>query len=231
MHIFYTPEIATKQELPAEEARHCTKVLRLTEGDCIQLTDGLGSFYQAQITLATPKKCLFEIINCSEQPMHAPYIHLAMGPTKNMDRNEWVAEKATEIGFNELSFINCRYSERKQIKEERIRKILVAAMKQSKHAFLPKLNTMTAFEQFISQPFSGEKFIAHCYQEEQKTLKELYTPGKDVLILIGPEGDFSPEEIQLALQYGFQPISLGKSRLRTETAAIYACSTINVINQ
>ncbi len=231
MHIFYAPEIATKQELPAEEARHCTKVLRLTEGDCIQLTDGLGSFYQAQITLATPKKCLFEIISCSEQPMHTPYIHLAMGPTKNMDRNEWVAEKATEIGFNELSFINCRYSERKQIKEERIRKILVAAMKQSKHAFLPKLNTMTAFEQFISQPFSGEKFIAHCYQEEQKTLKELYTPGKDVLILIGPEGDFSPEEIQLALQYGFQPISLGESRLRTETAAIYACSTINVINQ
>lgn len=231
MPIFYTPNIELKQELSPEEARHCSKVLRLSEGDSIMLTDGIGNFYNAEITVSTPKKCLFKIISKQTPTPSKTYIHLAMGPTKNMDRNEWVAEKATEIGFNELTFLNCRFSERRVIKNERIEKILISAMKQSKRAILPKLNEMTPFEKFITQPFNGQKFIAHCYKENQELLKELYKPKGNALILIGPEGDFSPEEIQLALDNGFQPISLGESRLRTETAAVFACSTINIINQ
>lgn len=231
MPIFYTPNIDQIKELPSDEAKHCSRVLRLTEGDHITLTDGKGNFYEAEITLTTPKKCLFNILETHTPTPPKVYIHLAMGPTKNMDRNEWVAEKATEIGFNEFTFLNCQFSERKIIKTDRVEKILVSAMKQSKRATLPKLNEMTPFKTFITQPFNGQKFIAHCYKENQELLKELYTVGENALILIGPEGDFSPEEIQLALDNGFQPISLGDSRLRTETAAIFACSTINILNQ
>lgn len=231
MPIFYTPDIDKSLELPEDESRHCSKVLRLTEGSAIELTDGRGNFYDAEITVSSPRKCLFQIINTHTQKPSSVYIHLAMGPTKNMDRNEWVAEKCTEIGFNELSFLNCRFSERKVIKEERIDKILVSAMKQSKQAYLPKLNPMINFEAFISQPFEDQKFIAHCYKENQELLKELYVPGQNALILIGPEGDFSPEEVQMALDNGFKPISLGENRLRAETAAVFACSTIQILNQ
>ena len=148
-----------------------------------------------------------------------------------MDRNEWFAEKATEIGFDELTFLNCRFSERKVIKTERISKILVSAIKQSLKARLPKLNEMTDFHTFIQQDFEGQKFIAHCYEGEKKQLKEALTPGEDALVLIGPEGDFSEEEVQKAIEHGFVPISLGKSRLRTETAALVACHTLNLMNQ
>ena len=156
------------------------------------------------------------------------HLHIAMAPTKNMDRNEWFAEKATEIGFDELTFLNCRFSERKVIKTERIEKILVSAIKQSLKARLPRLNEMTDFYTFIEKDFKGQKFIAHCYEGEKPLLKDVLTKGEDALVLIGPEGDFSEEEVKKAIEKGFVPISLGKSRLRTETAALVACHTMNM---
>ncbi|MGL4852391.1 MAG: 16S rRNA (uracil(1498)-N(3))-methyltransferase [Phocaeicola sp.] len=233
MHLFYTPDIATCSELPEEEAGHCLRVLRLSSGDQIRLTDGKGSFYDAVITTATNKRCQIEILQ--EDPQEKiwnGHLHLAIAPTKNMDRIEWFAEKATEIGFDELTFLQCRYSERKVLKEERIEKILVSAMKQSLKATKPILNSLIPFKTFINQEFSGQKFIAHCHDTGAKPLlKEILQPELDALVLIGPEGDFSEEEVQLALENGFQPISLGKARLRTETAALVACHTLNLFNQ
>lgn len=231
MPIFYTPNISQSNELPQEEARHCSRVLRLVEGDRIDLVDGQGRLFEAEITLSSPKKCLFNILSTTDVAPSEVSIHLAMGPTKNMDRNEWVAEKCTEIGLSELTFLNCRFSERKVIKDDRVEKILVSAMKQSKRAYLPKLNGMVSFKEFITQPFDGQKFIAHCYEGNEELLKNAYKPGTNALILIGPEGDFNPEEIDLALKNNFQPISLGDCRLRTETAAVFACSMVNILNQ
>ena len=226
MHVFYTPDIQSQAELPEEEAAHAVRVLRLQTGDEVTLTDGKGNFYRAEISTATTKRCLVNIA-----PLWSGHLHIAMAPTKNMDRTEWFAEKATEIGFDELTFLNCRFSERKEIKPARLEKILVSAMKQSQKATLPELNGMTDFRTFVSQPFDGRKFIAHCEEGVKPLLKQTYHPGENALVLIGPEGDFSPEEIALALKYGFEPISLGESRLRTETAALVACHTIHVLNQ
>lgn len=224
MHVFYTPDIQAKPELPEEEAQHCIRVLRLSTGDEITLTDGKGNFYRAEITAATNKRCLVKLTETIlQEPLWPGHIHIAMAPTKNMDRNEWFAEKATEIGFDELTFLNCRFSERKVIKTERIEKILVSAIKQSLKARLPKLNEMVDFDKFIARDFPGQKFIAHCYEGEKPLLKNILKPGEDVLVLIGPEGDFSEEEVAKAIKKGFRPISLGKSRLRTETAALVAC--------
>lgn len=228
MHVFYTPDIQIKPELPEEETQHCIRVLRLGTGDEITLTDGKGNFYRAEITAATNKRCLVKIIETlPQEPLWQGHLHIAMAPTKNMDRNEWFAEKATEIGFDELTFLNCRFSERKVIKTERIEKILISAIKQSLKARLPKLNEMVDFDKFITRDFPGQKFIAHCYEGEKPLLKNILKPGEDALVLIGPEGDFSEEEVAKAINNGFQPISLGKSRLRTETAALVACHTIN----
>lgn len=231
MHVFYTPDIQTKTELPEEEAQHCIRVLRLTAGDEITLTDGKGNFYRAEISAATNKRCLVNIIETIyQEPLWPCHLHIAMAPTKNMDRNEWFAEKATEIGFDELTFLNCRFSERKVIKTERIEKILVSAIKQSLKARLPVLNEMTDFDKFISRDFKGQKFIAHCYEGEKPLLRDVLQKGEDALVLIGPEGDFSEEEVKKAIEKGFIPISLGKSRLRTETAALVACHTMNLMN-
>ena len=232
MYIFYTPDILKSNELPSEEAQHCTRVLRLKEGTEILLTDGSGHFFKAVITLASPKHCTVEIVETISQPL--PWknlIHIAFAPTKNMDRNEWFAEKATEIGINQITFLNCRYSERKDIKPERIEKILIAAMKQSQKATLPQLQNMIDFNKFVSQDFAGQKFIAHCHAGEKIHLANAYKKGENALILIGPEGDFSEEEVALAIKHGFQPVSLGESRLRTETAALVACQTIHIINE
>ena len=197
MHVFYTPDIQIKAELPEEEAQHCIRVLRLTTGDEITLTDGKGSFYRAEISAATNKRCMVTILETiGQDPLWEGHLHIAMGPTKNMDRNEWFAEKATEIGMDELSFLNCRYSERKVIKTERIEKILVSAMQQSLKARLPKLNPMIDFDKFIEQKFDGQKFIAHCYEGEKPLLKDIFKRGEDTLVLIGPEGDFSEEEVK-----------------------------------
>ena len=233
MHIFYTPDIERIRELPEEESLHCAKVLRLSEGTEIMLADGKGTFYRAILTRAHQKRCAVEIVSALPQPRPWPVkIHIAVAPTKNMDRIEWLAEKATEIGVDALSLLRCRYSERKEVKTERIQKILVSAMKQSLKATLPDLTPMTDFKRFVSQPFDGQKFIAYCGDAAEKSvLKQRYRPGSDVLVLIGPEGDFSEEEVALALGNGFLPVSLGESRLRTETAALVACHTIHVLNQ
>ncbi len=232
MHVFYTPEITVNPELPEEEAAHCLRVLRLTVGDEVMLTDGKGLFYKAVISAATGKRCQVKVVESIEQePFWSGHLHLAMAPTKNMDRIEWFAEKATEIGFNELSFLNCRFSERKVIKTERIEKIVVSAVKQSLKAYKPVVNEMMDFSRFMQRDFSGQKFIAHCYEGEKPLLKDVLVPGQDALVLIGPEGDFSVEEVQKAEAAGFRAVSLGKSRLRTETAALVAVHTMNLFNQ
>lgn len=231
MHVFYTPDISVNPELPEEEAGHCLRVLRLGIGDEITLTDGTGNFYKAVISAATGKRCQVKVIETiPQEPFWNGHIHLAMAPTKMMDRVEWFAEKATEIGFDELSFLNCRFSERKVIKTERVEKIVVSAIKQSLKARKPIVNEMIDFNKFMDREFKGGKFIAHCYEGEKTLLKDAIIPGEDALVLIGPEGDFSKEEVELAIQKGFKPISLGKSRLRTETAALVAVHTINLLN-
>ena len=178
MHVFYTPDIATQCEMPEEEAGHCLRVLRLTIGDEVTLTDGKGNFYKAVISAATNKRCQLKVIESIPQEKGwNGWLHVAMAPTKNMDRTEWFAEKATEIGFDELTFLNCRYSERKVIKTERIEKILVSAIKQSLKANKPVLNEMIDFNKFIARKFEGQKFICHCYEGEKKLLKEALVPA------------------------------------------------------
>ena len=229
--IFFASDILSNLELPFEEAQHCIKVLRKKEGDEILVTDGKGYFYDARIIQANPKHCIVNIINTINAPKHWHFnLQIAFAPTKNIDRIEWFAEKATEIGIDQFSPILCEHSERKEIKPQRMEKILVSAMKQSQKAVLPQLGDMQPFHKFIGQEFDGQKFIAHCYPEDKKELKEVYKKGGSALILIGPEGDFSEKEVELALANGFIPISLGESRLRTETAALVACHTIHVLN-
>ena len=231
MHLFYTPDINSQTALPDEEAGHAVRVLRLQSGDEVELTDGQGNFYRAEITTATPKHCLVRIIETMPQaPLWSGHLHIAMAPTKNMDRTEWFAEKATEIGLDEITFLNCRYSERKVIKTERIEKIVVSAVKQSLKARKPVINEMIDFDKFMKMEFSGDKFIAHCNEGEKTLLKDAIVPGHDSLVLIGPEGDFSNEEVEMAIQKGFKPVSLGKSRLRTETAALVAVHIMNLLN-
>lgn len=232
MHVFYTPDIAVSPELPEEEVGHCLRVLRLTIGDEVMLTDGKGYFYKAIISVASGKRCQVKVTETIPQEKGwNGWLHIAMAPPKNMDRTEWFVEKATEIGLDELTFLNCRYSERKVIKNERIEKILVSAVKQSLKATVPVLNEMTDFDKFITCDFNGQKFIAHCYKGEKPLLKEVLNPGEDALVMIGPEGDFSEEEVDKAIAVGFCPVSLGKSRLRTETAALVAVHTLNLLNQ
>lgn len=231
MHLFYTPDIATTLELPQDEAAHAIRVLRLAEGSEVMLTDGKGSFYRAEIDMISGKRCYVRIVETiTPDPLWRGHLHLAMAPTKNMDRIEWFAEKATEVGFDELTFLDCRFSERRVVKTERVEKILVSAMKQSLKPTLPMLNGMTPFDKFVSQPFEGQKFIAHCYEGEKEALLQALQPGENALVLIGPEGDFSPEEVQKAMTYGFRPITLGRSRLRTETAALVAVHMMNIVN-
>ena len=246
MNLFYTPDITTPSyTLNEEESKHAVRVLRMNEGDVLYLVDGAGGFYKAQISEANAKRCTVKVIETQkEYNKRSVYLHIAIAPTKSIDRIEWFLEKATEIGIDEVTPIECEHSERTIVKPERLNKVLVSAMKQSVKAYLPKLNEMADYEKFVKQSFNGEKFIAHCNPvltsgsspsgEERKEkihLKNIYSKGENTLILIGPEGDFSPKEVELALQNGFKEISLGKSRLRTETAALLACTTINIINE
>jgi 16S rRNA (uracil1498-N3)-methyltransferase len=230
--IFYAPDILSDLLLPEEESLHCTRVLRKKSGDPILITDGKGKFYDALVGVPHQKHTSVEIM--SETPYEKPWkplLHIGFAPTKNIDRTEWFVEKATEIGIDAFTPLLTRYSERKEIKQPRIEKILVSAMKQSQKALLPVLHPMIAFEKFVVQPFVGQKFIAHCHKGEKPLLSTSYSKGENVLILIGPEGDFSEQEVELALKNGFSPVSLGESRLRTETAALAACHTIHVVNQ
>jgi len=230
--IFFAPDILINHELPHDEAIHCVKVLRKQTGDEILITDGKGHFFEAVLIQANQKHCAVDIIKEINQNQGRDFfLQIAFAPTKNIERIEWFAEKATEIGIDKFSPILCRYSERKEIKTARIEKILVSAMKQSQKAYLPELDEMESFSSFIKKPFDGKKYIAHCYDSKKNLIKDVYNKGKNALILIGPEGDFSEQEVQEALSLGFEPISLGDSRLRSETAALVACHTIHLLNQ
>lgn len=233
MHLFYTPDIAETMTLPETESGHCIRVLRLVEGDEIGVVDGKGNFHTAVITLAHPKRCGVRLTETRLMPpAWAGNIEVAIAPTKNLDRMEWFAEKTTEMGIDAIVPLSCRFSERKELKIERIEKILVSAMKQSLKAVLPRIEEMTPFARYVSEPFDGQKFIAHCYPGgEKRLLSCCYRAGASVRVLIGPEGDFSPEEVQLALDNGYIPVSLGASRLRTETAGVVACHTIHIVNE
>lgn len=224
---FYVPDAASTNELPAEEAAHASRVLRLESGDEVFLIDGTGCFFKAQLTLVTKGRCLYDIVErLPQEKTWNGRIAVAMAPTKVMDRVEWTLEKATEMGIDEFSLLNCAFSERRNVKLERLDKIVVAAVKQSRKAWKPLLNDLQPFENFVKQPRKGAKYIAHCYAEIDK--KDLYgellqlNGDEEVTILIGPEGDFSIDEVHLAMSKGYVPVSLGQSRLRTETAALAA---------
>jgi len=234
MHLFYTPDIKQQEyTLDSIESKHCIKVLRLSIGDKIQLIDGKGGFYTAEIIDDSPKRCTVRCVETLKEYGKRNFsLHIAIAPTKNIDRIEWFMEKCTEIGIDQFTPILCDHSERKIIKDERLNKIITSAVKQSLKAYHPILNPLTKFKNFISQDFKGQKFIAHCEDGQEKfLLQDLYTPGEDVTILIGPEGDFSIKEIELAREAGFKEISLGGSRLRTETAGLTSCHAINLINR
>ncbi len=233
MHIFYTSGVSGKSyTLDEPESKHCARVLRLVKGDLITLVDGHGGFFTAEITDPNPKRCQVNVIQSEQNFGLAGFqVNIAIAPTKNMERIEWFLEKATEIGVTRITPLLCRFSERKEIKHERLEKVMISAMKQSLKAYLPRLDELTKFSDFIHQPFEGQKFIAHCEDQQRDLLKNRIKPGENYLILIGPEGDFSSEEIELALNAGFHPVSLGNSRLRTETAGVVACHTFNLLNE
>lgn len=232
MQLFYCPDIDNSiYTLNEEESKHCIRVLRMHAGDRFQITDGRGNLFEVEITDEHPKRCSVRVISTlSNYEAKDFFLHIAVAPTKNISRFEWFLEKATEMGIHEISPIICDHSERKDVKTSRLEKVIIAAIKQSLKAYLPKLNPSLSFSSFIKQDFKGQKFIAYC-DGDHINLKDQYQLKEDVCILIGPEGDFSPEEVNLALKCGFKTISLGKSRLRTETAAIAACHTINLLNE
>ena len=223
---FYVPQAIERNELPAEEATHALRVLRLKPGDELFLMDGEGVFYEAHVTQAD-KHCYYEIDKALPQPKTwSAHIHLGIAPTKMMERIEWLAEKATEIGFDELSFLHCKFSERKTLRADRVEKIVISAAKQSRKSFLPLVHELTPFSQFIDESEEGHRYIAHCYDEIERVdffneLNQL-TDDDPITVLVGPEGDFSIDEVKLAMAKGYKSISLGKSRLRTETAGLYA---------
>lgn len=229
---FYVPQAVEKNELPAEEATHALRVLRLKPGDELFLMDGEGVFYEAHVTQAD-KHCYYEIDKALPQSKTwSAHIHLGIAPTKMMERIEWLAEKATEIGFDELSFLHCKFSERKTLRADRVEKIVVSAAKQSRKPFLPQVHELTPFSQFIDESEEGHRYIAHCYDEIERVdffneLNQL-TDDDPITILVGPEGDFSIDEVKLAMAKGYKSISLGKSRLRTETAGLYAVMLVQL---
>lgn len=246
MYLFYTPELTPDSKqgtLSEEESGHCVRVLRYTRGDEILLTDGRGYTYSARITNPHQRHCEFEIISAEQQQKtHDFYLHIAIAPTKNIERLEWMVEKCTEIGVDEITPLLCRFSERKQLRIDRLEKIILSAAKQSLTPYLPRLNELTPFDDFVrAQSLIAQRsyslsdgldlFIAHCYKEDKRELKDEIRKGRSVLVLIGPEGDFSEKEIEDALSLGFRPVALGQSRLRTETAGVVACHTAVLMNQ
>lgn len=230
---FYVPNAASVGELPEEEAKHAVKVLRLQSGDRMVLVDGDGGLFDAEVSVASGKHCLYNILET------LPYerewrgrISLAIAPTKMMDRMEWMVEKATEVGFDEIGFLDCKFSERKTLRTDRVERIVVSAMKQSHKACKPMVNEMCSFREFVARERAGRKFIAHCYEEvarrdlfDELSAMDAETP---VTVLVGPEGDFSIDEVRLAMEYGYESISLGRSRLRTETAGLSAVMMANL---
>jgi len=245
MQLFYCKDISPNAfcTLDAEESRHAVRVLRMREGDTIHVTDGQGHLYACQIINASDKACTVEPFHetahedsaTHKETFHETSLHLAVAPTKNPARMEWLVEKAVEIGVGEITLLQCDHSERSFLKTDRLEKLAISAMKQSLHLTLPRINPAVSLREWLNSQFSilnsQLKFIAHCEADKPRTpLAAALQPGRDTVVLIGPEGDFSEEEIALALDAGFQPVSLGPSRLRTETAALYAVTAFNLIN-
>lgn len=233
MQLFYNPTInesLTSFIFDKEESKHIIKVLRKQERDILYVTNGLGFLFKTEIALASDSKCTVNVLSFTKQEASKFHLHLAVAPTKMNERYEWFLEKATEIGIQEITPIICDHSERKVIKIDRYQKIIESAMKQSLHCYMPKLNEPILLKDFLKKDFKGLKYIAHCEETDKKTLKSQLIPNEDVTLLIGPEGDFSVKEIEMALNNKFIPISLGETRLRTETAAIVACHSIVFIN-
>ncbi|KQW98992.1 16S rRNA (uracil(1498)-N(3))-methyltransferase [Flavobacterium sp. Root420] len=234
MQLFYNPDIDETTEtfsFDKEESRHIIKVLRKKDSDILHVTNGLGLLFETEITLASDNKCIVQVLSIKKSPEPKFRLHLAVAPTKMNDRFEWFLEKATEIGIQEITPIICDRSERKVINLERFEKIILSAMKQSNETYLPKLNEAISFKEFIKQKNEGLQLIAHCEETDKKSLKEVLKPNENVTIMIGPEGDFSDKEIALALENNFQPVMLGNTRLRTETAAVVACHSVVFFNE
>lgn len=232
MNLFYQPQITDGVfYLDPEESKHCIRVLRRAKGDSLKLTDGKGCFYTATITKADAQQCFFEIKEKQVGPTKPFFIHIAISPTKNPERIEWFVEKAVEIGIDEITFIHCKTTERPYIKLERLEKVAISAMKQSLKATLPKVNDVVKLDTFITQSKEESKFIAFVDRSNPAHLQSISKPGSQYLTLIGPEGDFSEHELLLALGHDFKKVSLGNSRLRTETAGLAACHILNLINQ
>ncbi|KFF17570.1 16S rRNA (uracil(1498)-N(3))-methyltransferase [Flavobacterium hydatis] len=234
MQLFYNPNIdETTQEFSfdKEESKHIIKVLRKKDSDILHVTNGLGYLFETEITLASDNKCTVKIISIEKAQEPKYRLHLAVAPTKMNDRYEWFLEKATEIGIHEITPIICDRSERKVINIERFEKIILSAMKQSNELYLPKLNEAISFKEFVKRKNEGLQLIAHCEETDKKSLKSVLKPNENVTLLIGPEGDFSEKEIALALENNFQPVSLGNTRLRTETAAMVACHSVAFFNE
>ncbi len=231
MNIFIASVQDKTATLTSEESWHCAKVLRKKAGDAIQLIDGKGNFYEAVLELVSDKKCTANITSGPVlQAKRNYYLHLAIAPTKQIDRIEWMIEKAVEIGIDEISFINCKNSERTVIKTERIHKIVESAVKQSLQAYLPKVNELMSFKEIMNASKEDQKLIAHCYDSEKENLKQINFKNKSTLILIGPEGDFSKEEVDIALSNKFKAVSFGNNRLRTETAGLYVCQAASILS-
>lgn len=230
---FFAPDIEETQILPESDSQHCVRVLRMKEGDMIEIIDGKGYRYTCRLTDAHAKKAKVEILEKTALPLSwTNNITIAIAPTKHLDRMEWMVEKLTEIGVNQIIPLLCRYSERKEIKVERLEKIAISAMKQSLKATLPTISPITPIKKLIEQFNVSQKFIAYCDKSiPRKLFSNEYKANTDTIILIGPEGDFSTEEIKIALENNYTPISLGDNRLRTETAAVVACDTCHIINQ
>jgi 16S rRNA (uracil1498-N3)-methyltransferase len=232
MHLFFTPDIqGDNYNLNEEESKHCVRVLRLVENDTVYLIDGKGRFYTTEITDAHPKRCVLKVVKQEQEyGKRNFYLHIAIAPTKNIERIEWFLEKVTEIGIDEITPIITKRSERKEVKTERLNKIIISAMKQSIKAYQPKLNEPVSMSTFCKTATADQKFIGHCEDNERHSFSEIAEKGKSILIMIGPEGDFTTDEINDAIKYGFKPITLGNSRLRTETAGIVACVQANLLN-
>lgn len=235
MHLFYTPDIQPHHRafiLNEEESKHAVRVLRLTAGELLQLVDGKGGRYTAVITDAHPKRTVLEVQSVSTGEGKPRYdLHIAIAPTKNMDRLEWFLEKATEVGVDEITPIICDHSERVVLKPERLHKVIVAAMKQSQRAYLPKINPAIRFADFINGALPERRFIAYCSNGEKRYFSQMLQPGEAAIVLIGPEGDFSSAEIQQAAQAGYTGVTLGDTRLRTETAALMVCAEVALLNR
>ncbi|MBE8726576.1 16S rRNA (uracil(1498)-N(3))-methyltransferase [Flavobacterium hungaricum] len=234
MQLFFNPNIDANTQsfsFDKEESRHIIKVLRKKDGDILQVTNGFGLLFETQITLASDNKCTVEVLSIKNAEKPKFHLHLAVAPTKMNDRFEWFLEKATEIGIQEITPIFCDRSERKVINKDRFEKIILSAMKQCNETFLPKLNDAVSFKEFIKQQNQGLNLIAHCEETDKKSLKQVLKPNENVTILIGPEGDFSEKEIALALENSYKPVTLGNTRLRTETAAVVACHSVVFFNE